>query len=312
MQPLPAYLPPPQALPTRPPRRRAHPRRPTCASSPAPSPRRAVPRRTALSLLALAPAALLLPPTSSAAAPSAVALLEARLADAAPARPRPDAASLLSDVAYPPAFRGTWLVSSAAAAVDAPAGDALFGAAGALEAARAGVGGPPLEYEARFVAGDGGAVVADRAFNVERIGRAAMGEASVLECVVDGCNRVGVSVRPRAAGGAVFSVAIEVLERRFGGAVGAAGGGGVFYASELVRQSVRRAGDGGRGSVQVKDVQTVCRYEVADGGDEMRGQQRTLVYLVRGDRREREAAGRPVDVRRYDLAYSRRRRRAAQ
>jgi hypothetical protein len=58
----------------------------------------------------------------------------------------------------------------------------------------------------------------------------------------------------------------------------------------------------------MKDIETVCRYEVGEDLDILTGVQKTLVYVVRGDSREKAAAGRPVDVRTYELTYTRRRK----
>lgn len=184
-------------------------------------------------------------------------------------------------------------------AVDAPAGDEIFGAPGSLDAARAGVGAP-LDYGARFV-DRGGGVIADRAYNVERIAVAAMGEGSVMECVVRGVNEVKVVVRPKGAGGGVFDVGMDVLRRESGDGEEE----GVFWASEICRQTVVLAGDeGGTKGRQVKEVETVCKYVIGKDGD-MTGCQRTLVYVVKGDAREKAARGRAVDARTYELVYTR-------
>lgn len=186
--------------------------------------------------------------------------------------------------------------------MEAPAGEAAFGGKAKLRRAREGVG-EVLEYAVRFVAGEGGAV-ADRRFNVERIAEAAMGGASVLECEVAGFNFVRVGLRLRQAGGGVFVVAMESLGREGRGEQEDG-----FFASEMVRQSVRAGGDGDRGSggkAQVADVLTECFYEIV-GEDRIVARQRTSVFAGRGDAREREARGRPVDVREYDVTFTRRR-----
>lgn len=179
----------------------------------------------------------------------------------------------------------------------------LLGGEAAYESALQQVKGPALEYEARFVFDENGDVVADRAFNVEHIAKAAMGETAVLECSARGINNMDVSL---GLNGGVLAISMETLGRD--GKM--MEDGKRLVAGEFVRQSVRIDGKDGRNGLRerVKEVETVCEYLVRNGRDDcFEAVQRTLTFLPRGDLRSVDAKGRAVDVRTYHLVYTRKR-----
>ena len=91
------------------------------------------------------------------------------------------------DIYYPKWMFGLWKVDSTALCVEAPLGEEFFGRAGALGEAKKDIG-VPLTYQARFRKENKGRIVADRAFNVDSISRAAMGNSAVLECFLEDGN----------------------------------------------------------------------------------------------------------------------------
>lgn len=256
---------------------------------------------------------------------SAADLLGARLTSKVPRRPRDDGSSLRNDLAYPPHFLGRWRVTSAVVEVAAPAGATLFGGPDAYDSARAQIDERPLEYEARFVrqrtATGADSVVSDRVFNVERIAEAAMGgRGSVLSCYAEDFNLVTAVVRPAAAGGTVFEAALSALSRRSAdierglfnepssALLQSAPGERVFLAQEFVRQSIRVSpgpNSTARPRSRSKEIDTVTAYIYSDDPDVFVAQQRTITYIPREDIRSTEALGRPVDVRTYELRYTR-------
>jgi hypothetical protein len=194
--------------------------------------------------------------------------------------------------------------------VIAPCGEKLFGGPGSFEAAQGLVGGV-LEYETRFVrsAGTTGGVISDRAFNVEKIATAAMGPGAVLECSTDGINFVGTTLRPSGGDGLVFAVVMATLARSSSLLESSTGFPSIMYASELVRQTVRLDGDTATSlrapRSQSKDINTVCAYELGPDQDSFTAIQRTATYLLRTDPRVIDTGGAAVDVRTYELTYTR-------
>ncbi len=244
---------------------------------------------------------------------------------------RPSYSIETPDIAYPPAFRGRWRATSRLRSVLAPAGTELFAAGrngtDALLRARSEIGSP-LSYEVRWrQLGDGGPVVVDREYNVASISRATMGRDAVQSVQADGADRLALVLKPSgAAAGALYVADLRVVGRRTDPAEPARPG--LFVCAETSRQSVKLA-PGERAAAApppprsplVKEIETICTYELLNGGEVMRGYQRTATYLVpdvaytsdpslvelAAQRLARTADGRPVavDVRLYDLEYQR-------
>lgn len=276
-----------------------------------------MPRRSFIALLATLP----LPFSASTAGPiplisqPAPPPLPTRLDDPSPRLPPLTVTA--PDLFYPVSFDGTWDTSSITLSVAAPCGASLFGRPGALRAAQESVStDAPLRYRTRFVPSpNGAAVVPDRSFNLESIGAVALGPKSILQCE-GGASKAKMSVRPAQSGGTVFTVTLSIRTRQqeyasnssasFAGMEGSAmNGGTVLLTSETVTQRVQA--DGTNSTPLVKDVETTTIYFL-DGDREVQqtfaAKQRTCTYLAQAELRFQETRGKPVDVRWYDLVYS--------
>ena len=240
------------------------------------------------------------------------------------------------DIFYPEWMYGLWEVTSTTRCVEAPLGEELFGRRGSLSEAQKEVG-QPLAYQARFRKGRGGRVIADRAFNVDSISRAAMGDSAVLECFLEDGNadRLKMTLVPSGAGGRVFDAFLYVTSRD---QTEASGQAARFGCSETSHQTVVAQNDPVRGNVgsqkvliprkdsqSVKDIQVI---QVFDRGDEeeeagdtqsFTSVQRISTFMTETEFREKlrakafkgpgtekkfaEIKRTPVDVRVYDITY---------
>jgi hypothetical protein len=191
---------------------------------------------------------------------------------------------------------------------------------------------------------DGGvpsfAVVADREYNAREIAKSAMGTNSIVNTLIATPNRYSCVLAVNDAGG-LISVDILALGRRVEGeddgtrrtttstnrgGVGDEAGGRRFVCAEYVRQIVSRArnnnnngSDGGGGAamsssssspLSVKEIETISIYDIIDENT-IRCKQRTSTYLVPSQtdpnafRRWQMSRGNAVDVRKYDVTYTR-------
>ena len=121
------------------------------------------------------------------------------------------------DVAYPAEYAGLWKSESSTVSVEAPSGVAMFGGNQTFAAAQAEVNTPPLVYSTRFRVVENGVVIADRAYNIESICKATMGETAIVDVPRgDDPNQVHVLIR----GGTLIRVYANpgsgVMKRRHG------------------------------------------------------------------------------------------------
>ena len=239
------------------------------------------------------------------------------------------------DIFYPQWMFGLWKVESTTRIVEAPLGEELFGRPGALEEAQKDVG-VPLSYQARFRKIPGGRVVADRAFNVDSISRAAMGDSAVLECFLEDGNadRLKMTLVPKGAGGRIFDAFLYVTSRDQSTVSEAVDG---FGCSETSHQTVVAQNDPIRGNVgggsvsiprkastSVKDIQVIQLFQRPDAKDPLpttfSSVQRISTFMTEDEFRDKLRAKAfqgpgtaqkfadikkvPIDVRVYDITYT--------
>lgn len=187
-----------------------------------------------------------------------------------------------------------------------------------------------MEYLSRFVKLRG-QVISDRGYNVKSIAEASMGTSSVLYCsdTSGNPNSISLSVRPNAADGEVYGVKMKILSRFeeinelpyvLGRAARPNGSDILSFdadhmaskheeallTSETVRQEIRLNTEDLRISPIVKEIETstIFRLEPVDKNSIV-AWQRTCTYLTRSDDHYVDAKGRPVDLRWYNVQYSR-------
>jgi len=197
--------------------------------------------------------------------------------------------------------------------------------------------GVPLKYQARFRRARGGSVIADRAFNVDSISRAAMGDSAVLECFLEDGNadRLKMTLVPSGAGGRVFDAFLYVTSRDQ--SVVSERSLDCFGCSETSRQSVVAQNDPvqlnvgsqlvkipRKASTSVKDIQVIQVFKREDENDaqptSFSSVQRISTFMTEDEFRERLRSKKlqgpgtaqkfagikktPIDVRVYDIKYT--------
>lgn len=223
------------------------------------------------------------------------------------------------DIFYPPAFQGGWKAASRTTEIFAPCGFDLFtgGKAGYDNSVRSEIKERnDLEYKARFVAqtGDDGSeyIAADREYNAKEIAKAAMGAYSIIDTRVATPNRYSCLLAPPGGSDDIICVDILALARK---AEPRESSSNKFVCSEFVRQIVSPAQRGNPNAppvppLSVKEIETISIYEMI-GSDRIQCRQRTATYLVPSQtdpiafKRWQLSQGKPVDVRYYDVTYSR-------
>lgn len=225
----------------------------------------------------------------------------------------------VSDIFYPPAFQGSWKAISKTTDIIAPCGFELFtgGKAGYDSAVQTEVKeGNDLEYKARFVTLGGGEnagstyVAADREYNAKEIAKAAMGAYSVVDTLVATPNRYSCVLAPPGGSTNLISVDILAIARKSESTISEK-----FICSEFVRQIVSPARRNNPNAppvppLSVKEIETISMYDVV-GKDEIRCRQRTATFLVPSQtdpiafKKWQLSQGKPVDVRYYDVIYTR-------
>ena len=241
---------------------------------------------------------------------------------------RPSYGIEMPDVYYPQWALGRWTVSSALRSVYAPAGEELFAPGrNGTEAMQRARTEPSLTYEIRWRRGgdEPKQVILDRGYNVASIARASMGASAVQNVEEDGPDHRTLVLRPDGAPPtSLFSADIRIVARRADPLTEERPTR--FACAETTRQTITTiAGEKAQGgppkSPLIKEIETICTYELDPSGDVMRGAQRTATFLVpdaayTGDpsllemaasRLTRAPNGQlvAVDVRVYDLVYTR-------
>lgn len=223
-----------------------------------------------------------------------------------------------TDIFYPPSFLGSWKVLSKTADVSAPCGYELFtgGKAGFDKVFKAEViDGEALEYKARFVSRndrDIGEfyVAADREYNAREIAKAAMGSYSVIDTPVATPNRYSCLLAPPDGSSNLICVDILAIGRKTDPT-----SEGKFVCAEFVRQivsPVQRSNPNATpiSLLSVKEIETISVYNFQNE-NKIDCRQRTATYLVPSQtdpialRKWQLSQGKPVDVRYYDVTYTR-------
>jgi hypothetical protein len=236
------------------------------------------------------------------------------------------------DIFYPTWFYGTWNVASTTTSIEAPLGRSIFGSNATYQSALSEIG-TTLQYESRFIdvgasrrTGDDGTtttttttIIADRGYNVQSIAAAALGRNSVVDIPFVSANKLTAILSPIGAPNPI-RVDLFTVNRRQEYVDDTH-----FHCSEVVREIVSSVGnkDGnvnsrsGASSMStiLKEVETTTLYtlniDIKDPNKvTIRGRQRSAKFLVptQNDatsfRLYEMTRGKPVDVRFYDVVYT--------
>jgi len=228
-----------------------------------------------------------------------------------------------TDIYYPSYLLGSWKASSKTTNIFAPCGYELFpGGKSAYEntVQKEIQGHDVLEYKARFInnyAQDASTVViADREYNAKEIAKAAMGSFSVVDVGQATPNRFSCLLAPpEGSGGSLIQVDILAIARKFESV-----SNNEFCCSEVVRQIVSPANKSNPNApptspLSVKEIETISIYNVDNNPEdgtvkEVKCKQRTAMFLVPSQtdpvalKKWQMSRGQPVDVRYYDVTYS--------
>ena len=204
-------------------------------------------------------------------------------------------------------FSGYWKVSSETKSVEAPCGVGLFGGNATYNNALEDVGNV-LKYDCRFLPADS-SVIADREFNVKSIAKVSMGENSVVDVSDASPNKFSCLLAPKGAS-SLLKVDLIVLNRRQEKDPDP----NKFYCSEVVREIATPADESQRQQRRpsvLKEIETTSIYTYDPKKDEVRCTQRSAAFLLpstqseMGMRMWQMSRGRAIDVRFYDVIYTR-------
>jgi hypothetical protein len=216
------------------------------------------------------------------------------------------------DVFYPSWFAGTWNADSVCTQVETPCGIALFGGNRTLLKAQKEIG-TPLRYESRFITAttaDQPVVIADREFNVKSIAKAAMGANSVVDVPLASPNKFSC-VLSLVGSPTLLRVDLFTLNRRQESISDTQ-----FHCSEVVREIVAPVGPQAASTPTnpiLKEVETTSLYTFDPNAKApILCRQRSATFLLPSQSNELQmrlyaaSRGRPVDVRFYDVSYTKR------
>lgn len=220
-----------------------------------------------------------------------------------------------NDIFYPSYFNGVWNVLSTTKNVRAPCGVLLFGGNNTYARAQKEVD-TSLNYKCRFVPSTSG-IIADREYNVVEIAKAAMGENAVMDVPLSSPNKVSVILTPNGAN-QILRADLLTLARRSEDINSCE-----FHCSEVVRQVIGPVKQGGSSpprSTLLKEIETASLYTAImdDNGvvNEIRCRQKSSTFLLPSQQdpmaykmweatRGVGGQSRPIDVRLYDVIYTR-------
>jgi hypothetical protein len=215
------------------------------------------------------------------------------------------------DVAYPSWFSGLWTVESTTKDVLAPCGLALFGGNATYNKARLDIGNV-LRYESRFLssADSPTSCIADREYNVRSIAKAAMGANSVVDIPLATPNKMSAILAPLGSP-SLLKVDLITLNRRQEIISDVR-----FDCSEVVREIVAPVGQSIPSSAAsasiLKEIETTSLYTYNPQTDMVACRQRSAAFLLPSQQNPmamsmfQASRGRAVDVRFYDVNYTRR------
>lgn len=202
---------------------------------------------------------------------------------------------------------GNWKVRSETKDVQAPCGVALFGGNSTFNKAYSDIGNV-LKYESRFLSDSSGRVIADREFNVKSIVKVVMGENSVVDVSIATPNKFSCLLAPNGSP-TILAVDLFVLNRRQENI-----GQNNFDCSEVVREiaaPVDRPKPQQQQAEILKEIETTSLYTYHPEKDEVRCTQRSAAFLLPSSQSEMAmrmwqlTRGRAIDVRFYDVLYTR-------
>jgi len=224
-----------------------------------------------------------------------------------------------TDIFYPSYFNGVWNVDSKTTEIQAPCGIVLFGGNNTYARAQSEIN-TSLHYKARFIAQrqiegttSNNDVIADREYNVVEIAKAAMGTNAVLDVPVVTPNKVSVVLTPNGAN-QILTADLLTLNRRSEMINDCE-----FHCSEVVRQVIAPAKKANSAATFVaptllKEIETASLYRAIRDKDgtvkEIRCRQRSATFLLPSQQDQiayqmwQATRGRPVDVRFYDVVYT--------
>lgn len=225
-----------------------------------------------------------------------------------------------------------WDVESKTQDIIAPCGITLFGGNYTYSKAQNEIG-TTLSYKSRFIpsssrgasssssSNDNVDIIADREYNVVQIAKSAMGENAVLDVPLATPNKVSVILSPTGAN-QIFQADLLTLNRRSENISSCD-----FHCSEVVRQIIAPAKGSSsskqqpmapsRSSSLLKEIETTSLYIAVR--DEPNGavkqilcKQRSATFLLPSQQDPltfkmwEMSRGRPIDVRFYDITYTKR------
>jgi hypothetical protein len=197
--------------------------------------------------------------------------------------------------------------------VIAPCGRQLFGGNETFLSATKEIGpAAALQYDARFIPESTGRAIADREYNVKSIAKVSLGKNSVVDISLATPNKFSCLIAPDGSP-TMLTVDLIVLNRRQEIIDEIH-----FDCSEVVREIVSTAGERStrQRSTLLKEIETCSLYTAIvpnDGGPctQVICRQRSAAFLLPSQddpmimKMFEYCRGRPVDVRFYDVLYTR-------
>ena len=189
--------------------------------------------------------------------------------------------------------------------IQAPCGIALFGGNATYTRALKDVGNV-LGYESRFILdGSGSRVIADREYNVRSIAKVAMGENSVVNVAMATPNKFSCLLAPMGSP-SMLKVDLIVLNRRQETVSSTK-----FDCSEVVREIACPIDQPKQVPAILKEIETTSLYTYFPDTDQIYCRQRSAAFLLPSNENPmamkmwQASGGRAIDVRYYDVKYTR-------
>ncbi len=187
------------------------------------------------------------------------------------------------DLAYPAWFAGNWQATTTLIDLTAPQPNVT---SPGFESNRQSLN-QPIDFAVRFIPDAKGNIVSDRAYNGLNIGRAYLGESSVLRVEVDPQNpnkQATILANDRQLISIVNGRRTESTDNS-------------FITTEVFQQIFR-----GTSQPYLNSVETTTSYH--QDGDQIKADQITAIYLSPKDADYFKAIGKPVALYRYELILS--------
>jgi hypothetical protein len=182
---------------------------------------------------------------------------------------------------------------------------AFFGGNNTFNKAKNDIGNVLL-YESRFVKDASDRTVADREYNVKSIAKVAMGENSVVNVALSTPNKFSCLLAPKGSP-SMLTVDLIVLNRREEQV-----STNKFDCSEVVREIASPVDKPRQQPAILKEIETTSLYTYNPDKDEVHCLQRSAAFLMPSNENVmamqlwQATRGRAIDVRFYDVTYTRR------